>query len=128
MPIVGGIVFVQILCLENRVQIDGSNSQASQVWKLLTNALNISAISAGPDIAIKVSALAWMFVEPGTGPLLGGRRIIGGITIAESLGKDLIPDRMLGPVGRVEGGFHHRRVGGRLGSISISKSLPAGDK
>ena len=103
-----------------------------QVRQRLDQALHVAAVAAFPDVAL---ALVEILVagrlrraRPSTsrGPgdealvvLVAG--IVGLVAVAETLGEDLVPDGVLGPVGRVERRLHRANAStGRRSSDDLA--------
>ena len=109
-----GVVLVQGGRFENGIQIEGGNSELFEVVEPIYDALKIASVAAGTvgGVDVRTDLLFPIFksvpvLSPrhdfpfrfgfvGNPGVFGGGIILG-ITVPEPLGKDLIPDRFLGP-------------------------------
>ena len=131
-PVVAGVVLVQAVGLEDRVQVDRRNAQPAEVGQRLPHALQVAAVAAVPDVAVEVAALARLAVVPLASPGDGARRVVARVAVAEPLRQDLVPDGVLGPVGRderrrarhvVPPRRHHRVMHGRRPTKATASGL-----
>ena len=104
--VVRRVVLVVALGLEDRHQVDGVDAQLFQVRQLLLQPVEIAAVEpVEHEVLVKrlpVLPFPRRRREPLAGPRPDGVRIVGGISVAEPVQHDLVPDRVLGPFGRLE--------------------------
>ena len=109
-----GVVLVEGRGFENGIQIESGNSEVLEVVETIDDALKITSVAAGPVGGVDVGT-DLLFPIFKSVPILSprydfpfsfglvrhagvfGGGIILGITVPEPLGKDLVPDRFLGP-------------------------------
>ena len=109
-----GVVLVQGRGFENGIQIESGNSEFFEVVEPIDDALKIASVAAGAvgGIDVGTDLLFPIFKSvPIFGPrhnfpfrfgFVGNARVFGGgiilwVAVTEPLGKDLVPDRFLGP-------------------------------